>query len=156
MKRRFYLIFSFLLVLISFTVYAKEPLSYQQVVEFEGMDKNDLYDAVSQTLAKIYSNSKFAIQYQDKDSGTIISNCHEKIKFNFMVMPTDFKMTINIKDGKIRIKFSEIAITATVGRASSTEYITNEKALNDFKKEGDKIIASIIEGIKNKSVDDDW
>ena len=114
MKRRFYLIFSFLLVLISFTVYAKEPLSYQQVVEFEGMDKNDLYDAVSQTLAKIYSNSKFAIQYQDKDSGTIISNCHEKIKFNFMVMPTD------------------------------------------FKKEGDKIIASIIEGIKNKSVDDDW
>lgn len=65
-------------------------------------------------------------------------------------------MTINVKDGKIRITFSEIAITATVGRASSTEYITNEKALNDFKKEGDKLIASIIDGIKNKSVDDDW
>ncbi len=65
-------------------------------------------------------------------------------------------MTINVKDGKIRITFSEIAITATVGRASSTEYITNEKALNDFKKEGDKLIASIIDEIKNKSVDDDW
>lgn len=156
MNRKNCLIFFFLFVLVAFSVNAKEPLSYQQVVEFDGMNKSDLYDAVSQTLAKIYNNSKFAIQYQNKDSGTIISNCHEEIKFNFMVMPTDFKMTINVKDGKIRITFSEIAITATFGGASSTKYITNEKALNDFKKEGDKLIANIIDGIKNKSVDDDW
>lgn len=144
------------LILFTFSIHAKEPLSYQKIVELDGFSKHELYAAVCQTLAKMYYSSKSAIQYQDAETGTIISNCHEKIKFNFVVAPTDFKMTINVKDGKIRITFSEISFTVTVGKTSSTNYITNEKALNDFKKEGDKIIATLIDGIKNKSVSDDW
>ncbi len=141
---------------ISLSLFAKEPLSYQKVIELPGLSKQEIYDSSNQTLAIMFENSKFAIQYQNFEKGTIIANCHDNIKFNFMVLPTDFKMTINIKDEKIRVTFSEIATTATVGRSSSTAYITNEKALNDFKKEGDKIITSLINGIKNKSSDEDW
>lgn len=155
MKGKLLFLFIFLNAFI-FSMYAKEPLSYQKVIEFEGYSKNDLYDSTRQAIAKIFTNAKFATQYENSENGTIILNCHDKIKFNFLVAPTDFKMTINIKDGKMRITFSDILMTASVGKATSTAYVTNEKALNDFMKEGNKIIDNLVQEIKNKSASDDW
>lgn len=137
-------------------LFAKEFLPYQQVVEFEGKSKDELFDVTRQNLAIIFVNSNFAIQYQDKDNGTIIANCHDDVKWNFMKAPTDYKLTINIKDGKMRFSFSDVSFTVTVGMASSKGTIVNEKSFNDFKKYAD----SVIENIKNKTIsnisDDDW
>lgn len=132
-------------------------MNYRTVIEFENKSKDELYVAIRQNLATMLNNSNYAIQYQDKEEGTFIVKCHDDVKWNFMVCPTDYNMTINIKDGRIRVTFDNVEFTVKVGLASSKGHIENESSLNDFKKYANTIIARLKSGVnKMTTEDDDW
>jgi len=155
--RKIKVILSVLALLVSFTsVFAKGEnlLPYRTVVEFEGKSKSELYTSIKKSLAHIMGNSNYAIVHQDAEEGIYIVKCNKDVKWNFLVAPTDFDMTINIKDGRIRVSFDNVNWTYS----GYKNHIENEKMLRDFKKAVDPVVETLKNEINNQSKgdDDDW
>lgn len=92
----------------------------QKVVEVPGFTKDQIFDAVKIYIAGNFKSAKAVLEYENKVNGTIIGNGRIYYPFhsgtggfvrdalrNWMV---SFTMKIDIKDGRFRCTFDNIAI----------------------------------------------
>jgi len=87
---------------------------YERVVDVKGMKKSDIYAASKKWITDNFNSSKRVIQTEDYDAGQLIGDgsttakVSEKNRYNKI----EFKLQINCKDEKYRIRFYQMNITA--------------------------------------------
>lgn len=91
---------------------------YSEVVELNGLNQSQAFDASKMWMAKVFTSANNVIQYADKENGTIIGKgnfslkCPPDVKGMNCIAYTstraEFTLKIEVKDQKARLTFSEI------------------------------------------------
>ncbi|MFZ5368122.1 MAG: DUF4468 domain-containing protein [Spirochaetota bacterium] len=86
-----------------------EKLIYQKIIEAPGMTQAQLYDKALQWMAYTFRSSKNVIQYQNQNEFKIIGKGYLDVNYSGLAaVPTYFTLTIETKDGRLRITFSNM------------------------------------------------
>ncbi|MDZ8118492.1 DUF4468 domain-containing protein [Pontiella agarivorans] len=96
----------------------------QYVVTLTDHSSEDIYTGLKLWVAENLKSAKAVIDYEDKEKGIIICNgivpnIILKSGLSSIALQAEFKMKIEVKEGKARFTFSDYGI---VGRHSSTLY----------------------------------
>ncbi|MEA3312107.1 MAG: DUF4468 domain-containing protein [candidate division WOR-3 bacterium] len=106
----------------------------QDVIEIEGKSQDELYVSCMKWMAKAFKESKEVIQYQDKEAGTIIGKGYTIATDPLLIRNAKlmslgatvlgekigatpylrFTITLEAKDGKVRITFDQIGFTTSL------------------------------------------
>ena len=87
--------------------------SFEQVLEFPGLSKDDLYLCANTWFVMTFTDAESVIQFSDKEGGRIAARCNvitdqwfydglefgNRIKFSQVVL-------VNIKDGRLRLEIT--------------------------------------------------
>lgn len=95
-----------------------EPLksaSFEKIYEVQGLTKNQVYDGARQWFAVAFKSANAVIQYEDKETGTIIGKgnmgfpCSGALNCmaNQNVFIT-FTARVDSKDGKMRVSYDDL------------------------------------------------
>lgn len=130
---------------------ASEYEGFNYVTEVEGVKQAELYNGVRLWIAENFKSAKQVIDLENREDGILIGNgVIPNIKFDGgmgIVIPNNasFKMKVEVRDGKIRLTFTQFQIE---GRYNSTlfkqEAVQIKAVISRF---GDGIAQSL----KNKS-----
>lgn len=155
-----------------FTI-ASPLLKYARVIpSYYVVNKDSLFDLCQEYLSKVYVDSKAVIQVLNKEKGIIIGK-GLFVYQGFFTYKCPHIITINVKDGKIRLNFEINKIEY------NSEKLPNEKSIlhcYPFYSQGDEeddvdsyeeYVAFVFEGINNtisffdeelnaKEPNDDW
>ncbi len=143
--------------------------TFEDIIQIPGYQKGEIYDSIKIWISENFKSSKAVIEYDNKETGTIIGNGAIKYpckgiecvaKNDWQVL---FTMRVDIKDEKIRLTFSNLKITwppsynSTFGVQSGHEGPVYTKSdLDSIKpvllKFGDEIRAHIEKDTTNS----DW
>jgi len=75
-------------------------------------------------MTKTFQSAKSVIQYQDKEAGIVTGNGKVDMNNPVATMYLDFVLTVEIKDGKVRLSFDNLTTTMIiVGRDTRTRPI---------------------------------
>lgn len=97
-------------------------VTYEEVISVDSTSKNEMFDRARMYFSKVFKSSKNAIDYIDKESGTIVANgvipANSKslgMVFNYGYW--DFTYTIIVKDNKYKY-----TITKFYEKSNSPKY----------------------------------
>jgi len=130
---------------------------YEKIITIS-KTKDEAYSLTMQWIAQAFKSAKAVIQYADKDSGIIVGNGNGTADFGGLVPGTvSFKITIDIKDYKERVTFSEVRPVfdnSSSGQlaASITPGLTGH-AWPKFETWADDTIESLQQFVATKSSD---
>lgn len=100
----------------------EEQRSYEQICEFEGQSKDDLFVKVNTWFVDAFNNPKSVIQYSDKEAGKIMGKYafeYSEGVYTYAVLQT---MSVDVQDGRIRLLIRDpqykVAADAFNGSAS--------------------------------------
>ena len=138
--KRAILLLGFLAVLLSCTTPPEAmplPPEEQIVRRVITVDRpgDELYRLSMEWMAKTFRSAQDVIQYQDKEEGIIVGKGVVMIAWAFSPRPTHFTLTIEVRDGRARITFSDIYYVITVGSARETGPIESQNQLERFAQE---------------------
>jgi len=101
---------------MSHTEATNEEMNHEFVVDFPGLQKQQIFDGTLKWIAKNFRSAKAVIEYQDKESGSIIGN--GIVPFNaegaWVGGNLSFTMKVDTKDEKARIRFINL-MHSTIG-----------------------------------------
>jgi hypothetical protein len=82
-----------------------DQLTYSNVIECAGMDKDKIYDNINGWFTKTFADKTAAVQTNSKETGALIVNVNIKnvVTFPHQVVSVNMIVKINIKDGKARL-----------------------------------------------------
>jgi hypothetical protein len=91
--------------------------TFERVVEVPGMPQEQIYEGIKIWIANNFKSSKAVIEYDNKESGTVIGNgiikypCKgiECVAKNDWTVP--FTMRADTKDGKFRLTFTNLKLS---------------------------------------------
>lgn len=96
-----------------------EPLtSYQRIVDIPNVKQDVIYEQSRQWVARNFRSANAVIQYQDKDTGSIIGKGTSDIPCKGLscfgsTQTLNFTLQIDAKDNRARISFTDLDITST-------------------------------------------
>ncbi|MCK4231598.1 DUF4468 domain-containing protein [candidate division WOR-3 bacterium] len=114
------------------TILPPEQRIIQDVIEIEGKSQDELYVSCMKWMTKTFKSSKEVIQYQDKEAGTIVGKGYTIATDSLFIKDANkanlidaifggpaeiakpylwFTMTLETKDGRVRITFDQIGWT---------------------------------------------
>jgi hypothetical protein len=101
----------------------EQELKHESVVTFPGITKQVAFDRAMKWIANNFKSAKSVIEYQDKESGSIVGNGTipaGQLSFLWIKEPVrlTFTMNVDIRDSKMRIKFRNLAIIVGTGDPS--------------------------------------
>jgi len=106
-----------LLLAAPFSVYSQEPLSYSEVIEVSGVDKNELFIRGREWFNENFKSSKDVLQIMDKETGELAGKAYMVVDctFKLMVVRTVpagvyFQVNLWIKDGKYKYEISNFNV----------------------------------------------
>ena len=152
--RRTYYLFGFVLLLVSCATQQKlsyADIKYQEIIDLPGKNKSEIYESTLQSMASIFNSSKAVLQYQNKEDGKIIGKGITDVVYSFMPVETHFTITIDIKDEKIRITFTDMY---TVLKTYGTTPLNYQSEIDSFSGSARNIINEIKRGMNQKK--NDW
>lgn len=78
---------------------------YQKIIEIPGKTQDELYRSANEFFVGVFNSAEQTIQYQDKEEGIIKGKgkFREVFSHNY-----DFIITVEAKDGKVRITFTDM------------------------------------------------
>lgn len=96
-------------------VYANEGPFLVQIVKEVSGNKQQIFDKSGAWIAETFRSAKAVIEHKDKDAGLIIGNGAVEVPgaLSFLGDKTrySFKLKEEIKDGKIRLTFSNVTMS---------------------------------------------
>jgi archaellum component FlaF (FlaF/FlaG flagellin family) len=85
-----------------------EPLRYSEVVEIADVSDSELYTKVNMWFVDVFNNAGSVIQFSDKESGVIKGKyIGDNIVEGVYICKLTTTITVEIKDGKYRISFTD-------------------------------------------------
>jgi len=89
-----------------------EEMKHEFIVEYPTYSKQVLFDKTLKWIANNFRSAKQVIEYQNIESGAIVGNGIVDVQVEGTVMGTDieFTMNIDIKDEKVRYRFSNFSM----------------------------------------------
>lgn len=79
--------------------------TYSMVFEFPGMDSVQVFASANDWLVTQFLDASTVIEFSDKEAGIITGKIGADVPLGgWAAVPIDFKMTINTKDERARIK----------------------------------------------------
>jgi len=122
---------------------------YQKVLDAPNKDKNTVYRISNEWFVENFVSAKSVIQYQDKEEGIIKGkgNMTKLYSHNF-----DFVVTIDTKDSKARITFTDMHWGTTGNSLSDALMYWDYSAYTKFCKVIDPYIQDL--ALKLQAVDD--
>lgn len=98
--------------------------SLEYIKEVKGQSSSAIYDGVKLWIAENFKSAKHVIDFEDREHGVLIGNGvlpNIMLDSGLIQMPeqASFKMKVEVKDGKMRLTFTQFEI---VGRPNSTLY----------------------------------
>jgi len=121
---------------------------YEKILEIDSLSKDDIYTYSKRWLSIRFKNAAQAIQSDDKEAGEIVSMGSMEVKnpeirnISMWKILLDFKILINAKDGRARIRFHE------VNRLSEGEY--------DYYRTPIESIETYYKQVKSKRKAESW
>lgn len=132
-----------------------EPVSLEVVKDIQ-MSKNEIYNNAILWLAESFKWSKAVIDLKDREIGTIAANSSVIVKIYFGVsLSAKFKMKIDIKENKYRLKFFDVIIVNDDGTEKPIEQTKREylepKVLSKFYEISANLESYLLNAEKNKA-----
>lgn len=136
----------------------QSQLAFDRVVEVPGASKDKIYDGTRIWIAENFRSAKAVLEYENKESGTLIGNGNIKYPCQGMDCiaksdwSTHFTMRVDTKDGKFKVAFSNLRIswTASSRMGAGDRAVAMQGELDDIKPAllayGDQIAESINKG----------
>lgn len=79
--------------------------TYSMIYEFPGMSAEEIFTAANDWMVTMFRSAESVIEYSDKESGIITGRCYADVPMGgFIPVNMRFKLTVNTKDGRARIK----------------------------------------------------
>ena len=83
------------------------PLVYTEVVQVEGVSKDELYNRAKNWVVKVYNNPQKVIQLDDKAAGQISVKGLFNYNFRDFRNQVNYTMSIYVKDGRYKYEMSD-------------------------------------------------
>lgn len=131
-------------------IFSLPLFAYQNIYKIPGKTKDQLFDRALLWFADEFKNSKSGIQYQNKETGTIIVQCEDLISF-VVSYPVFYTLKIEVKDNKVRTTYDKIKVM-NVPRTSDITWQFPEKKFEEIFVEVDN---NLVDYLK-KDVKSDW
>ncbi|MGA9363065.1 MAG: DUF4468 domain-containing protein [Bacteroidota bacterium] len=134
----------FLLGCMSNKEATNEEMSHEFIVAFPGLQKQKIFDGTLKWIANTFRSAKAVIEYQDKESGSVIGNGIISMKPEGSAFSGDVSFTMNVdsKDEKARIRFINLMYKYPIGEP---ETMPNTQA---FHIPAQKKFAELVESLK--------
>lgn len=135
------------------TALPEQESSLQSITEFPGYTKAVLFNKCLSWAARSYNSSNDVIQLKDLETGQIV--CKGMAKDTFDIGFTryfTYTLLIDVKEGKIRIRFENInsrAVNGIGGPDIALSWDTISSNLTNVSK-------SLITSIKESKVEENW
>lgn len=86
-------------------------VTYQRVIDFDGMSKLILFSKIENYFARFYKDANSVIQVSNKETGTIIGkgiyeNIHTGSSMIYILVSVYHTLQVDCKDNKIRVSLS--------------------------------------------------
>lgn len=141
----------FLLLLILTTIFSKNfgqdlqlpkdeatgKISYEKIVNVDGISKSELFDRAMIGVAKIFNSGKSVIDYSDKESGRIVLKPKKTAHIKSMGMIYDvgdwrYTLILIVKDGKYKYTITDFVEESTSKGFPSIGVAENEEVSGLF------------------------
>lgn len=91
---------------------ATNKVSYSEVIQVDGVSKDELFTRARTWCAKTFTSNKDALQMDDRQAGRLIANGSSIQRFQYTITSIDFwlkySLSIAVKDGKYRYEVTNI------------------------------------------------
>lgn len=120
------------------------------------MSKNEIYDNAILWLTESFKWSKAVIDLKDREIGTIAVNSSVDVKIYFGVrLSVKFKIKIDIKENKYRLKYFDVIIVNDDGSEKPIELAKREylepKVIEKFNEISASFESYLLNAEKNKA-----
>jgi len=131
----------------TFEAIPESKLSYQEIVEVDGISKDILFDKSAKWLAESFRSYKSVVEYTNKEDGSIIGDgsIYVPVPIGGNVL---FALKIETKDNRARLTFSNMRF------AQNPTYSFSQMHLDAFIAEAKSLTDSFRKFMKKKN--DNW
>jgi hypothetical protein len=126
----------------------KEEMNHEFIIAFPGLQKQQIFDGTLKWIANNFQSAKAVIEYQDKESGSIIGNGNVPFTAEGAWVEGNLSFTMNVdtKDEKARIRFINL-MYSKIG----TEPIPNTRAYHiPAQKKFSQLVESLTAFVSRK------
>lgn len=143
-------------------------VTYQGVVQAEGISKNDLYLSAKEWFVKTFKSANHVIQMDDKESGKIIGKGISKSSYNYLMHTVlydlNYTVSITVKDGRFRYEIGDMSVKSEGGigvtvdeayriyRNKSSGYALYKRIIPFVETNSDTLVKSIKESLMHNSI----
>lgn len=134
-------------------------VTYTNVVEVDGVDKEQLYLRAKKWFVIVYKSAKDVIQLDDKENGEIIGKGNFSIVYYSRAPSIDHTITISVKDGRFKYLITDLVYSDKLGDKFPIERFPKgwggkKKLYETINREINLVIASMEKSMKSKT--DEW
>ena len=138
-----------------------DQLYMETIVEFPGRLQPDIYNQTYSWFVEVFNNASSVIEYSDKEAGRIAGKYVFSFSDNTYGYDIRQAIIIDVKDQKIRVRFSDpyYRLASGLGLASynDTSYkkLTHQNGVTRTRNEWKSLVTSLTTYIKNNK-SSDW
>ena len=134
---------------------ADGPIRFEVVREVD-MPKDAIYQGANQWIAEKFVSAKRVIELQDQETGTIIGNGISQIPgpLPFTTMPLRFKLRIDMKDGKLRMTFTNFELVEAGNKP--IEYANRQFLEPKAGDMANSLADNLATYLRQRTVESDW
>ena len=107
-----------LLIAFPFIAFSQDPLTFSEVIEVPGVDKNELFVRGREWFNENFKSSKDVLQISDKETGELSGKGVMNVTYIFRYLgerktPTDvnFQMSVWVKDGRYKYEITNFIVS---------------------------------------------
>jgi len=172
-------IFLILLMSVSIGSFSQEPLTYSEVVEVSGVNKDELFVRGREWFNENFKSSKDVLQVTDKDNGELLGKGIMEVTYTYRYLgertitsDVGFQMNVWVKDGKYKYEMTnfsdnsnfEIGLITTLDETHKTFPSVSAKKMNEIyvalkigtKDKAADLIDNLKSGMSKKAKSSDW
>ncbi len=121
-----------------------------EIVEVEGMPKDDMFSAFSQLFADMFVRPEMATHLSDKETGIIVIKSYDKVSNNFASYQLWFSMKVECRDNRYKIELYDFFYkTTSLAPQNEISYYLSPKKY--YKKDG--TARKLNEALRKSTVD---
>lgn len=167
MKKVLFLLMALGMVIPSLKAQEVTPLTYSEVIQVDGVSKDELFNRAKLFFVNTYNNATKVIQTEDKETGIIAGKAitgHSITMGKFSGSgatdaPASYTITLAVKDGRYKYTITDI-VQEKLGLLTTSPDNPDipvmagkkwkEEAREGIKKSADKVFGNLINNLKSE------
>lgn len=137
-----------------------KPIKIEEIVEVPNKNQNEIYDQARQWFTNYFVSGESVIDYEDKESGTIIGKgLSDSGSFNFVSLSRfKYKIKVDTKDNKARITVNLINYEVKIGDSpyEKTDVLITAENEKIAKVKMEKTLSDLKEHLLSSEDLSDW